>query len=627
MKNLKWENVPQNPGALRGRTTVEDNFSPEDKKSLLIFIRELIQNIIDSKTHKKSDLKININTWQCGKGADIEPTALKKLFSEISEPLNKTGSNYSEDICDSGLVLVVEEEGSSGLTGQYKSNNKPGGHWNSFWFTEGKTGKPGKGNLGGAGQGKITYHLNSAVRTVFAVTKRVDDDKELMFGKAYLKETFLNSKGKAFDRVIYWSKTDDKDEKLPEENPTCIKEFKKLFKITRKTPGTSWVIPFVNKETFTTAAIIKALISEYYFLFIYGDFTAEVNKEVINSDNIQELIKDYELEKDLTPDFLKFLLDTRTSPEKDEFKLPADWAPTLIGQNPIEKGIFKEGELEILQKKFDDGKVLAFSCPVDIIHQSGKTEPSLFKCYIQKHANHLFDHYIRGGMRIDKENHLKSTTSAGFGLMYVDGGPVFDFLKHCEDASHRKWNRNTLNESGLYKSSSVLEIVRHSLPKLFKLFSDTTETKRDESSLMDLFSMPKIQPPDVPQPSPNPNPNPKPSPNPQPFPLLNEPKYNIEFLPNKIKISATEYGETCVFPREIKVRLALDKPTGNIWTQYHPFDFNLSNQVEYPILTMNSNLGQYDRNKANFVLRSKDFVIEIKGFTNDLQLVCEVNDA
>ena len=100
------------------------------------------------------------------------------------------------------------------------------------------------------------------------------------------------------------------------------------------------------------------------------------------------------------------------------------------------------------------------------------------------------------------------------------------------------------------------------------------------------------------------------------FADLDPDKYDIEFLPNKIKISATAYGETCQFPRDIKVRLALDKPTGNIWSKYHPFDFDLSDQASYKILTTNANLGDFGQNKANFELRSNDFVIEITGLTN-----------
>jgi hypothetical protein len=631
MKNLKWEKIKLTPGMSHTRTTVEDNFSPEDKMALPIFIRELVQNTIDSRSDKSSVLRMHIRTLQCGVGKDIEPKTLKKLFSGISEPLSLSGSDYSEDMCDSGVILVVEEEGTTGLTGQYLITNQIGGNWCRFWFNEGSPGEKGLGSLGGAGQGKITYHLNSAARTVLAVTKREDDGKELMFGKAYLKKTFQDPKKKSFDRVVNWSKINPQQEPLPEDDPSCIKEFKKLFSLTRKSNGTSLVIPFVNKDAFTTKNIMKALVSEYYSLFIYENFSATVNGNSIDADNVAEIIEAYTDGEDFKPDFYNFLYESRTNPEENVITLPDDWAPKQIAQHGIDKKHIPEKQLKNLQKRFNEGEVLSFCCPVGIAHKDSKTDKSSFTCHIQKHDTHLCDHYVRGGMRIDKENHLKSATSTGFGLVYIAKGPVFEFLKVGEDASHREWNKKKINDAQLFENSSALDIVRHSLPALFRLFVDSEEIRNDESSLMDLFSMPKIQLPDPPPPEPNdeteiPEIDPDDVDDPIDFPELEPDKYDVEFLPNKIKISATAYGKKRTFPRNIKVRLALDKPTGNIWSKYHPFDFDLSDTASCSISTRDANVGDFGKNKANFELRAKDFVIEITGLTNKLQLVCEVSE-
>src|SRR5690606_25106492 len=80
-----------------------------------------------------------------------------------------------------------------------------GQNWNAFWFREGEGGKENSSGNGGAGQGKITYFSTSAVRTIFALTVRADDQAVALFGaSSFLRDYSYNSR--KWKRDSYWGR-------------------------------------------------------------------------------------------------------------------------------------------------------------------------------------------------------------------------------------------------------------------------------------------------------------------------------------------------------------------------------------------------------------------------------------
>ena len=165
---------------------------------------EVVQNSLDARqvqadgTKKIAKLKI--------KTVMVKEHVFNKYFQDICDRFSvicvKSGRNYIQP--PSLECLVIEEFGTTGLTGETQDSDKDGPNekWNSFFVGEGDETKSGD-QLGRRGQGKITMHNASQIQSLIAMTNQDDAKKQLVMGKFISPITYA-FKGRNYERFSFF---------------------------------------------------------------------------------------------------------------------------------------------------------------------------------------------------------------------------------------------------------------------------------------------------------------------------------------------------------------------------------------------------------------------------------------
>lgn len=170
---------------VQGRSTVEDNFAPEKRTPLAIFVREATQNPLDARRDDHQDpVEVKFKVLRAG---EFDEDVLHELIDPafVSRLSSAGAQRHAFQTSSEPSVLVVEDFGTIGLEGVTNDPDKDGArqNWNAFWFREGEGAKAVAGSNGRAGQGKITYYRTSKVRAVFGYTcsRRLNIDPPCRF--------------------------------------------------------------------------------------------------------------------------------------------------------------------------------------------------------------------------------------------------------------------------------------------------------------------------------------------------------------------------------------------------------------------------------------------------------------
>jgi len=126
-------------------------------------MREVLQNALDARRAQDAPVKVTLSY------RELDPSGRKYVDSVVPrEHLDRYVQSVPhsyQNVAPITDCLVVEDFGTTGLTGVYDDPDKDGAgqNWNAFWFREGEGGKEGGTGNGGAGQGKITYFSTSGL--------------------------------------------------------------------------------------------------------------------------------------------------------------------------------------------------------------------------------------------------------------------------------------------------------------------------------------------------------------------------------------------------------------------------------------------------------------------------------
>ena len=272
-----------------------ENFGQEIKSPMEVFWREFGQNFLDvgaAVPHQPKKLKIELKKVSDLKNQTYVEDALNPTLSW----LDAAGRPNPKGLKDP-YILVLYEENTIGLCGETDpvTENREDQFWVNFWFTEGKPTKTGDKN-GRRGQGKITYFDRSYFQTLFAVTKRADDDKTLLFGMCSLGGTF-HMGGNRYHDAAYFCEEDAEGKYRPSDDKTVIQDFEDAFEIKpRVNYGTTWVLPFVSKDKLDKKSIHEVLIQEYYFAILEEKLEVDVLGEALGFSTIDAIIDRYSME-------------------------------------------------------------------------------------------------------------------------------------------------------------------------------------------------------------------------------------------------------------------------------------------------------------------------------------------
>ena len=633
MKN-EWYFMQLRPNDRAGESAVAKNFNRESKSATSIFFKEYIQNVLDarcddpSKKGQKLPAHIAVSLKEL---SAIDELYLEKITNPLAKHLAGAGHPPKSGDWEKHPLLVIEEFGTVGLTGNtdHSQTHKESDRWNNFWFGEALPGLKGIGANGGRGQGKITYHMTSGCRSVFALTKRNGDPKNYVFGKCIVQKTHSISSGQElYDNHGFWPKTknigNDK-QSLPETDKDFVRDFKTAFDLKRKgESGTSWVIPFVPPQI-TKDEIVCCFLIDFFTTIMRNRLTLDICGEIINSKNVRQLVNKYGINSP-SQDFFTFMEKATNTPKSSLIDIYADGLPK---NNLLDEDDIGDSRIKDIRSKFHAGDMVSIKLPLELKEYGGKIKNSFVEVHLQnpdsiKTTEEL---YMRYDLQISDEKHIPKSQGV-FGLMVADDIPIAEFLGTCENASHTQWNEREGQIKKIYNNvRDILQKVRGSLPELCRL-AVGSDNNLDEDSLSDILSAPlarpTIKPPPAPAPAPTPTPPPPPAPAPTPpTPISKEIfKYDSKNKTGSwIIVPGKDIGKI-IFPFEAEFTFAYDRlhGSGDAFDQYIFWDFDLADGTHAPVKSIGINVLEQKENFLKIQILSKNFKLILPGFSTAFKL-------
>ena len=580
------------------------NVGDIDKAASLV--REVIQNSLDAKLPAQDNVRVRFTFSKHDKNEN------DSHYSNLIPHVGSCGL-LPQDYVSSHPIpfLTVEDFGTTGLDGpvsREEFKDVDGGNYYSFWWCEGKSQKAGH-SAGRWGLGKISFHVASDLRSFWGLTIRQDDGRELLLGKSFLITHHLN--GAIFDYSGYFTG----EGYSPIEDNNMIQQFRSKFAVTRSDEsGLSIVIPMPSPEI-NSSSIIRSVIIHYFFPIIKGRLVVEVNHDstqtILNASILRDIARQQDWENSPwtgqpVDSLMEFLEDAITMPSAKIISLQMpEGTPKMTEQLFADK-------LEEVRKLFSENKLLWLWVPVKI-KENGKPEVnSHFDVYIQKDESlsKSDEFYIRAGITISEIKKLGNRRVRA--LLSAQDGAVCTFLGDSESPAHTDWKERTENFQNKYhRTSGTLRFIKSSMQAIVGIL-DQPPPGLERNFLRDIFFIPESVEEEGPVVKPPP---PPPPPQPQIF--------DVSRILGGFRIKLS--NEKVNLPTQTFIRIAYDIRRGNPFSNYHPMDFDLTNQ------TLNINVVGGDvvvlgQNHLRVSVREDNFEIQVTGFDNHRDLIVDVRE-
>lgn len=629
--SAKWLYPKIPPTSTQGRSTAEESFSLESHNNLEILFREAIQNPLDarSKSHQ-GPVRIHLNVLNPG---EYDNEYLKKILpQEFVSRLEKSKADAANLDYESASILVIEDFGTTGLLGVYDDPYEDGNYqnWNAFWFREGE-GAKASGSNGGAGQGKITYFRTGEARAIFGLTVREDDNKSLLMGRgSFRRDYHFDNETQKFQRDSFWCTTFGEGENFritPETGSDAISEFKNAFNLIRKNEsGLSLVIPFVAQVDKKEA--VKTALLEFYYPIAMGRLEVAIKDYVIDASNLQKsatlFLNDQEIrsmKSSFTKDYRDFIHSVISINEKEPVPvtLNKEWDKDHISEKS-----FPEGTLDVLRKTLLDGNIISLRCPVTVRPKKGNATESHFDVYLQvaEDIEKTEEAFIRKDLLIGGEKHIASSPylPKSRGLTLIGDEALSSYLVMAEMPNHLIWNGSRQRLLELYKDARTLSVVRNAMPRLLSFLVEF-DHKRDIKALAKYFKKPA----DVQKTKDKPKDNSakptsiKPG-NPEEINSIKK-AFRLDFGNNFVRVlPRSESLDPNELPITCTLEMAYEGLDQNPFNEYDPFDFDVSDTSQYPVISSGMKIMEQKENRIEFEVNSSDFYFKISGFESNVRL-------
>ena len=604
-------------------SSIMDNFIKESKSYESILVRELLQNTLDARVESETN---NSKAYVTIREIETDIAQGDKWLSEIKDFVKKSSAAPSKIDFNSSRALVIEEFHTTGLTGNTSDPRAEGEEqrWANFWHCEGVRNKTGK-SLGRAGQGKITYFMSSMLNSVFALTKRYDDNKTYLYGKCIL-DNCPKINNTYYHRHHLWGEKNEKTQAvMPVTDEKQIESFKNTFSIKRTNEsGTSFVIP-MHVHELEKDKLVRAILEDFYYPILKEHLIVSVENIEINSVNLEELINQYlSIYSQPSISYLKFLKSIAEYEKGNIYAVDKNWT----NETSLKEAYFNEEELEIIKKDFSEGKIVCANFPITVTPKAGDNQQGNIIVFLQKKEDikETEELFIRSELVIGDEKKLRNVAGKSFGLVLIDDPVISEFLGYAEEASHMKWNAKEREVQKRYSNvQQSLLAIRQAMPRFYKML-DTCENDVLEHLFDDILSIPnekssakkkqkKTQQKDN-----------------SATPTGNVPEherqerffdlYDLDYdhgvgMRDSKKITAE------MLPLTGSLEIAYDRldGEGDPFKHWHPFDFDfLANKNQFKIKTSGVKIKKREENIITFTVTECDFNVEVSGFNRDQYL-------
>lgn len=524
--------------------------------------------------------------------------------------------------------LVVEDFGTTGLTGIYDNWEKMEKEQNNFYhfmWTMNESTKSGEKG-GRRGLGRNVFCLTSYYRLFFALTKRHDDGKKFLMGLSNLgihRDTSKKKRqGIGHFGSLYTPNGEQKKSIQPIEDEDFIQNFISLFKLNRDDkPGLSIVAPFIKKIDEET--IEKNILEDSFLPILLNRIIVKVGNKTFDQDSITKYLAKQK-DSSVVLDFCKFALDAK----KDENIFTVNSTLSGSESDKVSEESFSKEQYNKIKKLYENNKIITFKVPVSLDKIKEKKKVSTFlKVYLKKREK-----VTSPGKCVMLRNIMSLSTSVNnhcedpednFIFIDFDEPEMSEFVGDAEDANHSKINPfhpmvnrnykhafnlcNTLNKTpknflNLLNELDDEEIDFQSLSKFAQLSmsdfkadenKEDDDNKKDEGDtggdLEELFGYQ------------------------EPFSMDKISKgISIKGLKPIMHIDKKE------FPVDIRIKSAYAVIRGNPFSYYDSIADKEINMENLRIKSKNLNIKEKKNNELIISVKNKDFKVSITGPGDDL---------
>ncbi len=580
-----------------------EQFQNEDIDLPETLVRESIQNSLDAKATGQEKVKVRFSIVNDN---HPEPGFVESLFVGHLEHAKASDVDLSEIDFNKPTALVIEDFGSTGLTGNY--NNWDEGKFYYFWRCRGKSNKSAT-QQGRRGLGKLVFPASSRLRAFFGLTIPEDSRIPLLMGQTVLKSRRMS--GRRYPPDAFFS--DVGDLPVPITKNDIIEQFRHQFRLQRRNePGLSIIIPFPVLDL-GLENMISAGILGFFIPILHGQLILEFGDISIDAENVLDVAKRYC--GTMIPDIdilFSFIMETR-----EVIKTPVDPIPDWVQYGRLTEKSFQQSDLEKLKSDLSEGRTIAVRMPIVIRKKYGESQPSHFFVFLKKpqDLSRGRDFYVRSGLNIPGES--KFGERIALGLLLAEDEPVAEFLGDAENPAHYKWNGRSETLRKKYRNPELtLRAIRNSLVGIHDLLTQRLEEPPDERALLDFFwyfgnqaGKGRTKATSL-----------------QQIPSgLPKDKYLIQEVDNGFVVKSSRKLPKNELPLQIVIAVAYDTIAGNPFKLYSEYDFDFSRPEDVAIKVYGAKVNA-EKNRLTCTVENEEFGIRVTGFDPKRDLIVRLEE-
>ncbi|MFT6031151.1 MAG: hypothetical protein ACI8O8_002901, partial [Oleiphilaceae bacterium] len=633
----------------------------DDLGDVEALIREAFQNAIDAKK-SKSDGPVTVKLSLVKTSLGAESWLIGSNTGDFNGHASQIRNDYNKelplDIAGEFLSLAVEDFNTRGLCGDFDNDeNHPNkGTLVKYWWESNISDK--ERSAGGShGLGKETYSLASQSRAIFALSKRDDDNDEILIGFARPGRHHLDGI-EYLDEVRFGVEVETEEEneihpisRLQENfDDVVVKltKFKEKFKLKREPDetGTSFVITNIEEAHFTKEKIIETICDNFYLPISLGVIKVDIydlNEErtCIDEVSIDQIVRESSKE------------DWKTSAlKKNELAKEIGNTSQIIYQShnhdfsknnkTLTEEAFLKDDLVKLRERYLNHDVIRVRFFIPIKAISNDYEKGCIDIVIQrnqKNGDEGVAGVFRGNINIQKVGFSLAKSNCNILVdippFFIIAGnktinPLSNFLRFCEDPGHLKWNRspNRRGENWLYGETWQRDFVV-GLPKKMLSILENEKNKKLENFANEIFSI-EIKDPYGGQLGLTDEDDETPVPPPLPPKLsafsIDQLSEGVGFM-LKAQSTLKEYFETLSgedLVIKVRVGYALYAKSKSRALKLSAFEIDL--KTNFDLMVRGAKLMSVNMNELMIKLEGPDFSVSAKGFDLNRDLIVDVND-
>ena len=486
----------------------------------------------------------------------------------------------TEDLdLDHPSLLVIEDFGTTGLTGASEDEDAVNTNWYGFFRNFGGSNKTG--HRGGRwGLGKLVFTSASRVRAFFALTVRNDDDdrKPLLMGQAILSSHKIGDA--RYDTHGFFAVPHEEGAlQLPVQDNNEIARFVRVCNLQRRqNPGLSIVIPFPQIERRGAASVVhelaRHLISNFFFPILSGDLIAEVCGSEVSAFSFNSLVESLGADGLNAGKLAVFVREMTKARARDpDVVLQTGWYNAIGSAMPNEI-------LAGLRLRFADGNLMFVRFPIRIRSQTGDVSDTYVDVFLRKTkaGEQPASICTRGMLTVPGEAKKLYVEGCFIGLVASDE-VITSFLGDAEGPSHTDWNAREQKVRANWRNSDArLREVRQAPRQLHAALAALVE-RTEKRALIDEFWIPRAasSPPDTA----TSDPRKRKSEFERPPSRLG--RFAISRRPDGFAIVAGPGLQEGELPLRVRIRAAYDLLRGDPFKNHSPLDFDLGGREDIDI--------------------------------------------